>query len=350
MKSESMRPMATIAAKLLNDNQGLSLIDHAGNIARRAIGKQPIVNDYLFWPKGLLALGLSEYFDYASGAESILADDLADISDNVLSGLQTYFDKWLGKGALVKKIDDAVAGKALIRLYRITGDERYLRGIEAIYSFLTCLPSDIGGAIEYQSTGCVFADGAGQSAMFLSEYSRLTGDIRAYELGLRQIRRYLDMALDSKTMLPYHAYRCSDSTSQCEKLGIVGWGRAVGWLLMGASQYPELSNLVTPLFEFAIECQRDDGLIPWCLLASEGPADTSATAMIMYAAIESGCANGLFLSKAEHGLMESVDERGRVQRSQAECVGIGLYPQQYGHFSFGQGVTLAALSRGQSVG
>lgn len=351
MVSEPLNLMASICVKLLGENQGLSLVDRIGNVARRAIGKQPVVYDYLFWPKGLLSLGLSEFINWEEGTRGLPSEFSTNIGGNALSALQAYFDKWLEKkGHSVKKIDDAVAGKALIKLFYLTGDTKYLKGIAAIYDYIAGLPSDIGGAFEYQSTKCVFADGAGQTAMFLSEYSRLMGDHEAYQLGMKQIRRYLDIASDYKSKLPYHAYRCIDNNTRVEKLGIVGWGRAVGWLLMGASQYPELRDYAVPLFDLAAECQRGDGLIPWCLSTVEGPTDTSATAMIMYAAIESGYIDQTFLSKAKCGLMKSMDEMGRVQGAQAECIGIGLYPQQYGHYSFGQGAALAALSRYHIVG
>ena len=63
----------------------------------------------------------------------------------------------------------------------------------------------------------------------LPNYGEIFDKQEYRELAVLQIVNFLSYGMDGKTGLPYHGY---DMTDSC-KYGIIGWGRAVGWLLRG---------------------------------------------------------------------------------------------------------------------
>ena len=57
------------------------------------------------------------------------------------------------------------------------------------------------------------------------------GNAEAAALARRQIGSFLNYGMDYLSSLPYHGYDRQSGV----KYGIIGWGRATGWLLMGMS-------------------------------------------------------------------------------------------------------------------
>ena len=134
------------------------------------------------------------------------------------------------------------------------------------------------------------------------------------ELGLQQMRNMMAFGMDAKTGLPYHGFRYADGI----KHGIIGWGRAVGWLFIGMGRslaclgsmkkkreeskagelkegqefceccrraYEELERAFWQLFRAIEPYQKKNGSFGWQLEALEGPEDSSATAMIAYGTV-----------------------------------------------------------------
>ena len=102
----------------------------------------------------------------------------------------------------------------------------------------------------------------------------------------RQLLNYARYGMDVRSGLPYHAYDAENGL----KLGIIGWGRAVGWLLLGLSEYlicnpddEELADFTQTILNAVSDRVRPDGMLSWQLDCIEGPLDTSATGMIFYA-------------------------------------------------------------------
>jgi rhamnogalacturonyl hydrolase YesR len=215
-------------------------------------------------------------------------------------------------------------------------------------------PKDAAGTLIYRpgrAHDYVFADGIGMAALFLDAYGRAYGDERASGEAAKQLKAYLSMATDARTGLPYHGYETAAGT----KNGLVGWGRAVGWLMMGMSGTHDagLRLRLRDLARSAEELCGEDGLFPWLLTAPQGPRDVSATAMIRWAearALENGALpasdrekfSAGFSASAEGILAHTAD--GRVGQSLSECAGFAEHPQIYGCYPWGQGAALAFLS------
>lgn len=164
-------------------------------------------------------------------------------------------------------------------------------------------PKDGAGSFFYRPAGgepFVFVDGIGLACPFLYQYGEAFDRQEYRELAIRQIANFLSYGMDGTTGLPYHGY---DTEDGC-KYGIIGWGRAVGWLLRGmvgcmVSEYgrERLAASCVGLMDVALTYQRQDGYFSWQLQAAEGPADTSATGMIC-AALKQGLALGVFAGKS----------------------------------------------------
>ena len=196
---------------------------------------------------------------------------------------------------------------------------------------------------------------------FLCRYGETYHDQKAIDLAIIQIINFIKYGFDSRTHLPYHGYNIKANI----KHGIIGWGRAVGWLLIGmidSLEYIAPSNryyrILRSQFELIVKTtlnyQMNNGYFKWQLTAVEGHIDTSATSMISYAikrGVMIGMLNRSFLHYSNLGLVaisHSV-ENGVVMDSSAECTEFGVYPQSYESNQWAQGPTtaLAALSLNQ---
>lgn len=436
------------------------------NRAKAMLGRGSAGRDLVFWPAGLLMLGLLE-----------AGHDL-EVKD--------YLSFWFQQGMPVQHPDDALTGEVLLRLYESTviknaigedtvkesvfnegivkGDNRqrnhgesgningersgsinpeaaeYKKGADRILDYLRHCRRDRYGSIVYgqqSNNDCIFADGVGQTVLFLSHYAGLFGENCSNEASgkrtghdihdeendagyalreaQRQLGNFLRYGMDERSGLPYHGYDAESG----EKRGIIGWGRAVGWLLMGISEYLKADSLLMPrnravadekelsrkaelsdaagipeaikggsgisdegkeaptekIRRMISACGariRPDGLFSWQLDCMDGSADTSATGMIFWAIDrmrDRGKKNSSMISiweepggrlphddrteselltaetHAAAGLLQYIDEDGKVLQASAECVDFGEYRQQYGNYPWGQGAALMFLAK-----
>lgn len=222
-------------------------------------------------------------------------------------------------------------------------------------AFGESLPVDDAGSFYYRPAHgdrAVFADGVGLACPFLYGFGAAFGKEAYQELAVRQIVNFLSYGMDGKTGLPYHGY---DVTDGC-KYGIIGWGRAVGWLLRGMtgcllSEYGKerLGESCRELTDAVLIWQRQDGYFSWQLQALEGPADTSATAMICAAfkkGLELGVLTGEAYEKALDAGRRAVERSARdglVYDCSGECEGFSRYPQHYGAYPWALGPALEIL-------
>ncbi len=354
--------IAEEAARQLQEMAHPSPVQRGRAIAKRLLRRPGAAADPIFWPAGLLMLGLSE----------------AEMYEPV----EAYLAPWLAGGMPVRHPDDAITGTVLLRLYERTGKECYAQGAERIREYLHRCRRDGEGALVYgQGSGndWIYADGTGQVSMFLSAAGER-------EEAHRQLSLFSARGLDERTGLPYHGYDAA--SGQCH--GIIGWGRAVGWLLFGMASYacsgedPMPAGSRTDLagrtqegrgkapsgiteseraawqrmLETVHGCRREDGLFSWQLECARGPLDTSASGMIYYALQllaerddgQGGPVSpfaGEDLDLAAQSLLAQTDAGGRVLQSSAECVDFAQYVQQYGTYPWGQGAVLAFLAAWQ---
>ena len=335
----------------LNNIMNVSLSDRIKDAVKKALGRSVRTKDPFFWHAGMLMVGL------VSALECIEKDDDAGkIRDEILASLENHVDLWLRKtGGKVSFVDDALAGFALIKAYEVTGNDKYKKAADAVSSYLKNAGRDTEGAILYNSgrSGNIFADGIGQVSMFMAAC-----DDKEFDAD-KQLKLFYKNGMDEESGLCYHGYELKNNFS--EKKGILCWGRAFGWLIMGAGvnastgkANEESLKQFTGLCEAALKYQRKDGGWSWQMQAVDGHIDMSATGMIAYA-LGYALSNGVFGEDDISGRIREALKRakeciyahtksGIVTDSLSSCDDFAVHYQTYGNNPWGQGAALAALS------
>lgn len=358
-------------------------------IKKYLLRRQTAPEDLIFWPTGLLAAGLWEYRQSSltgrgqeeperadAGKQTSTAGMMALAAEGdriarretvlqVEQALAAYYDRWMKKGCPVHYLDDLLAGETLLSAYgayRACGRENAVvradnadacgKALEKLADYALHYPTDETGSFPYraaQKNGYVFVDAIGLACPFLYQYGVAYDRADAMELAVKQIINFVAYGMDGDTGLPYHGYAVNDAY----KYGIIGWGRAAGWLLRGmagcmTTEYGagRLGDSYLRLAEAVLPYQHKEGYFSWQLQATDGPSDTSATGMIC-AALKQGIELHILtepkyeqaLQMGRHAVNRSI-RGGRVYDCSGECEGFGQYPQRYGAYPWALGPAL----------
>ena len=362
--TELIYSMCQASLNQLNTLQKKSPKKQVKNAIKKVLGKNVMPDDPVFWPAGMLILGLSE---------AIITDHrqnegaLSPYGQEILSALEKYTSSWLGKypASATRHVDDALAGYAFTRLYLETFVETFKEGADRIADFIINAKTDAAGSIIYhpeRGNSYIFADGSGMTALFLAKYGSAFHITKALEASQIQLLNFQKYGFDRTSALPYHGF---DYDSK-EKKGLVGWGRAIGWLMMG---YSEVTTCATDskrnslledyisLCKSVISFQREDGSFSWQPCCIEAHADTSATAMIAYSLKlfvanladknvidqDTMAAITASIDSAREYILSQIKD-GVATNSLGECIDFSMHPQKYGTYPWGQGAALALLS------
>lgn len=297
------------------------------------------------WHNAFLAQSLAYSYKYNDNSKDL--DCLID-----------YYNRWYDKGLPIDNLDNVMNGSALIYVHNQTKNEKYKKMIETLISYIINHEKDRLDSLPYrpQTSDYIFIDSLGMISPFLAHYGKITKNENFVNLSVAQLVNFLNYGFDSNQNLPYHAY----SLNKEEKKGIIGWGRAVGWLLIGLIDtlehlshnhvdYEKLSNKFQDLILTVFKYQKENGAFSWQLQSLEGMDDSSATAMIGYSLIKGiqlGVIESEYLSNAEKIIeyLLSVTDEGHVMECSAECRGLGMYPQEQGWYPWSQGPTGSMLS------
>ena len=287
--------------------------------------------------------------------------------------LKRYYDAWIEKDIPIYNMDNVMNGYSLLYVYDRTRDIKYKQAADKLYQWICDYSKEMGNPLPYRKhhPTHVYVDGLGMIVPFLCRYGAMFGNKEAMELGIRQIADFLKYGMDEVTGLPYHGYDIRTKVKQ----GIIGWGRAVGWLMpamadsLGYLPEEKEKQEITAAFEKLIitVCQyfRKDGYFSWQLSAMEGPKDTSATAMIGYAMKKWGILPGTVKINEEKAVVNcrelkdlaaDVTEQlqdalinscrsAKIYDCSGECEGFSQYPQVYSAYpwSLGPGVRLLLM-------
>lgn len=369
----------------------VSLAQQAKDVVKRFMGRSVRTKDPLFWPAGMLMLGLV----------SVAEQEEGEIKNKCLAAISAHLDMWLKSyDGKIDFVDDALSGVCFIRAYELTHEDKYKEAADKIAQFILTAPRDEQGTIIYnpgRNSANIFADGVGQVSMFMAAYTSAFSDSDiVISSGSRldaskQIKNFFEMGVDKKSGLNYHGYSLPDN----QKKGLLGWGRAFGWLYMGVAEaacaaikssdeandngekIPNSENLdsseckkdcpdkkrcfmnsgfnITGLYRqmsrTALEYQRADGGWSWQIQGTEGHIDMSATGMIAYS-LARGYNAGILdnIEDIDSSFDKAVEcmlshtEKGAVLDALSSCDDFGVHYQTYGHYPWGQGAVLAALA------
>jgi len=262
-----------------------------------------------------------------------------------------------------KYVDEAMNGNSLTRLRSNSHVE--LKGVDPTHlaDFLKNRHKKThSGTLPYRQTNgeVVLIDTVGMICPFLAQYGDFFGDELALGLAIKQIVEFIKKGFSSTSGLPYHGYNNISGAN----LGGEGWGRGIGWFLLGAvgvlafipktnSNYNTLAIKFIELIGRIFDYQAANGSFPTQFSQSivEADADSGATAMIADACVK-GIGLGLIDSSyiracatAMKFIYSVTDENGRVQECSGEASGANQYSVNKGWYPWGQGPAVSLGSR-----
>lgn len=311
-------------------------------VVKNLLGHGECAPDRFFWPHAMMAQALWKYYE-ESGSELIL------------NLLEEYYDKHQNDTRSIKYPDTVMNGYTLIDLYQKTGKARYEAMLESMANYLKIAPKAQDGSIIYRANQkeMIYADTIGMIVPFMCRYGAMTEDVELQKLAVEQIMNFIKDGMDVTTGLPYHAYNAESKL----KYGIIGWGRAVGWILIGIAdgigflneEYKnQLLEAIAKLVETIVNYQREDGFFSWQLQAVDGPIDISATGMIL-SSLQKLLSYKIIDDKYKKvvdkvvGAIKEYD--GAFNQCLAECEALSCYPQVYGEYPWGNAIVVKCLER-----
>lgn len=161
-------------------------------------------------------------------------------------------------------IDNIKNGRALILLYKVTGQEKYLKAVQSLRQQLSTHPRTAEGGFWHKKVypHQMWLDGLYMGQPFYAEYSAMAHDWPAFNDIATQFILMERNSLDPKTGLLYHGY--DESREQRWADPVTGrsphfWGRAMGWYGMGLvdaleyfpANHPKRDSVIAILNRFA---------------------------------------------------------------------------------------------------
>lgn len=292
------------------------------------------------WPQALLALSLAAH-DSAENRKAI----------------RGYVARWEKNGSPLHHLDMAMIGHSYFHLRDHGSCDGYHEALNRISNFLASRRRDSRGNIVYRERRpYIFIDTIGITCPLLVRLAYETGDQGLLAQAMLQVENFWTQGFQASTGLPYHAFATDGAKS-----GIVGWGRGVGWAVLGLAQMIEFSaedyrvqEALVPklegLLRVAQRYQLENGAFTWQLQATEGPTDSSATGMITYAGALGVSRGWISSDEFSDGVLRglqslsSTEHNGIIRLSSGECAGVGCYPQVYGEYPWGTAAYLLAAS------
>jgi unsaturated rhamnogalacturonyl hydrolase len=134
-------------------------------------------------------------------------------------------------------LDNIAPGKALLRMYRLTRNNKYMRAAETLRRQLDGQPRTKSGGFWHKKIYPfqMWLDGLYMAEPFYTEYSALVGDSAGFDDIARQFLLIRENNRDSGTGLYFHGWdesRTQRWADQATGLSPNLWGRSIGWMCM----------------------------------------------------------------------------------------------------------------------
>jgi unsaturated rhamnogalacturonyl hydrolase len=243
--------------------------------------------------------------------------------------IKTGMDFWLDKDGMIKgyevdeyNIDHVTPGRAMLTLYRVTGDAKYKKAVDLLRSQLKTHPRTKEGGFWHKKIypNQMWLDGLYMGEPFYTEYSATFGEDNYNDIA-NQFVWMENHARDAKTGLLYHGWDESKQQKWANKetgLSPHVWGRAMGWYAMALvdtldsfpKDHPRRAELVRILnreAEAIAKYQDKEGLW-WDIIdlpkKEKNYQESSAAAMFVYAlakGVRQGNLPEKYLKVAEKG-------------------------------------------------
>lgn len=253
-------------------------------------------------------------------------------------------------------IDNVLAGRALVHLFHLTGEAKWLEAAKPLAEQLRFHPRTQAGPYwhKLRYPHQVWLDGLYMALPFKLEYAKAAGLDDMRQDAVRQFLTALELTHDEASMLYRHGYdesRLQDWADDATGLSPAHWGRAIGWLAMAfvdiidnlppGAERADIERRAEKLASAITRLQTVDGR--W-LQVIDAPqvggnyAESSATAMFAYFFLK-GARLGISGVAAEpgHKALDSLvthemkaDAQGRLRLENICCVaGLGGFEGVY---------------------
>lgn len=343
---KKLQKMATVCAVELNNPTYIPTYSAKINLkylVKRVLGltiKRPGYS--YFWTTAVLADGLAEYISVSEDAYFI-----SELRQFHKKSRKTKYFKNL------TYVDEVMNGNSLLCLYNYERSDWLEAKADHLASFLLERHERTrSGVLPYRqpNTNNILVDTLGMVCPFLSRYDILFNCQPAISLASNQLREFIDKGISSNSGLPYHGYSYIPDIT----LGGEGWGRGLGWFLLGIvgvleflpksnENYHYFLNFYCSLIEKVFDKQGKCGSFSVQLLDESSTSDSGATSMIAYACSKSIELNLIDKSYLEHCtkafkfILSVTDEDGRVKECSGEALGANRYSNEKGWYPWGQG-------------
>jgi len=199
-----------------------------------------------------------------------------------------------------------------------------------------------------------FVDTIGLVAPFLVLYANTYKQDKYAHLAFLQIENFLHNGLFKDTWIPVHSYMVNSGLP----VGVFGWGRGTGWLLIGmidsyfemisGKEKNQLKSYILESAKYYLSFQRKDGGYG-VFIHDKDTYDSSATAIFAYFFIKVYKLNNdeKYLNaykKAMKKLLSKTRRNGALDCNQGDTVNVGVFSQRFDTMPFAQGMLLRAYA------
>lgn len=266
------------------------------------------------WPGGVAFYGVCEAYA-ATGNE------------NYLTKLQAWVDENIEDGLPKLSVNAVSIGHALITLYEVTKDEKYLNIVKEMAEFLTHDAERFGDGIlqhTVNSESYNFPEQAWVDTMFMAGYfllrvGKLTGNDDYFADGLRQYHGHENVLQNPVTNLYYHGW----DNIKGHNMSSIYWARGNSWAALTMARALVLIPVTHPSFMIIdgslrdqlstlVRLQDESGLWHTVLDDPSAPLETSGSAGIAAALLTRGRLYNKYTQKAIDGILAKITPEGFV--------------------------------------
>ncbi|GAA4274186.1 hypothetical protein GCM10022258_34820 [Aquimarina gracilis] len=303
------------------------------------------------WQEGGLVLGSSTYSKNNQGSHNT----------NIDTFISNKIDNATGKWKTIPPHVDGV-----ILAYAMAKHVSDTKKIEpALHETIALIENNRGedGTIFYRDfiPDIRFVDTIGFICPFLTFYGVNFNEPKYIDLAFHQIEEYKKKAFLESINIPAHAF----DIKQNAPLGIYGWGRGLGWFILGlVDMYNELpkdherkdflKELIIKTADDTLQFQRENGSFGAMLFVKGFRHDSSITTLAGWLFLNAFKISGnpTYLSAAEKciaSLMKVTRRNGVIDFCQGDTKGIGDYAKTFDLMPFVQGLTVRLVVDFNSV-
>ncbi len=209
------------------------------------------------WNIEKLKQGLKSTWNYIDGCmiKAVLAMYSITKDEKYLKFADDFIDFRVNEDGTIdgydiheQNIDNVNAGKTLFELYDLTGKEKYRKAIDLVYSQLEIMPRTPNGSFWHKKIypNQVWLDGLYMGQPFYMEYETRFNNKKNYSDIYNQFRFVIENARNPLNGLYFHAIDTSKEAFWCDKvtgLSQCTWLRASGWYAMALLDTMEKADL-----------------------------------------------------------------------------------------------------------